>query len=85
MCEREDEKKYVLRHTVWFEKKKILYFRFETSSTTMVFCIHLLSHSQTIQHEARESIKKILIKYNGQFCYEAIMEMTFLGQIIEGN
>lgn len=60
-------------------------FRFETSSTTMIFCLHLLAHHQEIQNEARESIKSILIKYNGEFCYEAVQEMTFVEQIIEGD
>lgn len=59
--------------------------RFETSSTTMIFCLHLLAHHQTIQEEARESIRKIIVKHNGEWCYEAVMEMNFLEQIIEGE
>lgn len=51
----------------------------------MIFCMHSLALNENIQNEARESIKNILVKYNGHLCYEAIMEMTFLGQIIEGN
>lgn len=51
----------------------------------MIFCLHLLAHHQEIQNEARESIKSILIKYNGEFCYEAVQEMTFVEQIIEGD
>jgi acyl carrier protein len=51
----------------------------------MIFCLHLLAHHQDIQDEARESIRKILIKYNGSWCYEAVMEMSFVEQIIEGD
>lgn len=50
----------------------------------MIFCLHLLAHNQSIQDEARESIKKILEKHNGKWSYEAVMEMNFMEQIIEG-
>lgn len=59
--------------------------RFETSSTTMIFCLHLLAHHQDIQSKARESIKEILVKYDGNWSYDAVMEMSFLEQIIEGG
>lgn len=58
---------------------------FETSSTTLTFTLHLLAHNQHIQHKARESIRNVLIKYNGIWCYEAIIEMKYIEQIIEGN
>lgn len=58
---------------------------FETSSTTMTFCLHLLAHHQNIQDEARESIRKTLSRYDGKFCYDAVMEMSFVEQIIEGE
>lgn len=51
----------------------------------MIFCLHLLAHHQTIQDEARESIRNILVKYNGNWCYDAVMEMSFMEQIIEGD
>ncbi|CRK91124.1 CLUMA_CG004812, isoform A [Clunio marinus] len=60
-----------------------LFAGFETSSTTMVFCLHLLAHHQDIQDQARESIKKNLAKYDGVWCFDAIMEMEFIEQIIE--
>lgn len=58
---------------------------FETSSTTLTFALHLLAHNQDIQRKARESIRNVLIKHNGIWCYEAIMEMKYIEQIIEGN
>lgn len=51
----------------------------------MIFCLHLLAHHQEIQEEARQSIKNILIKHNGEWSYEAVMEMSFVEQIIEGD
>lgn len=51
----------------------------------MIFCLHLLAHHQEIQDKARESIKNILIKHNGEWSYEAVMEMSFVEQIIEGD
>ena len=60
-------------------------YRFETSSTTMIFCLHTLAHHQDIQDEARKSIKNVLIKHNGKWCYDAVMEMSFVEQIIEGE
>jgi Cytochrome P450 len=50
----------------------------------MIFCLHLLAHHQNIQEEARESVKKILDKYDGNWSYDAVMELNFLEQIIEG-
>ena len=51
----------------------------------MIFCLHLLAHHQEIQDEARESVKKILVKYDENWKYDAVMEMSFLEQIIEGT
>lgn len=50
----------------------------------MIFCLHLLAHHQNIQEEARESIQKTLNKHDGNWSYDAVMEMSFLEQIIEG-
>lgn len=51
----------------------------------MIFCLHLLAHHQKIQDEARESIKKILDRHDGNWSYDAVMEMSFVEQIIEGK
>ncbi|CAO1394825.1 unnamed protein product [Diamesa serratosioi] len=56
---------------------------FETTSTTLTFALHLLAHNQDIQRNARESIRNVLIKHNGIWCYEAIIEMKYIEQIIE--
>lgn len=51
----------------------------------MIFCLHLLAHHQEIQEEARESIKKVLSKYDGKWSYDVVSELSFLDQIIEGE
>lgn len=58
---------------------------FETSSTTMTYCLYELSMHQDIQEKARREINTILKKYDGNFTYEAMKEMTYINQIINGN
>ena len=57
---------------------------FETSSTAMTFAMHELAKNPDIQQKARKQINDILKKYNGDFTYEALMEMSYLKQIING-
>lgn len=45
--------------------------------------MHLLAHHQDVQDKARLSIQEVLDRHNGEWCYDAIMEMTYLEQIIE--
>lgn len=58
---------------------------FETSATTMTFALYELSQHMDIQQKARDEIKKVLDKYNGVLSYEAMMEMSYLDQIINGK
>ncbi len=58
---------------------------FETSSTTMTYCLYELSMNQKIQSKAREEINDILAKHGGHFTYEAMKEMHYINQIIKGN
>ncbi|XP_059612803.1 cytochrome P450 6A1-like [Phlebotomus argentipes] len=61
----------------------IFYFAgFETSSTTITVALHQLSQHQDFQERAREEVERVLEKYGGKFTYEAVMEMEFLGQIV---
>jgi cytochrome P450 family 6 len=57
---------------------------FETTSTTLTYALHLLALNQEIQETARRSIQEILERYDGQWCYEAVMKMEYVGQVIEG-
>jgi len=45
---------------------------FETSSTTMTFCLYELSLHQDIQDRLRQEIDVVLQKHDGKLTYEAI-------------
>lgn len=58
---------------------------FETSSTTMTFAMLELAQNQEIQEKLRKEIKKVLTKHEGKISYEAVMEMRYLEQVINGS
>lgn len=60
---------------------------FETSSTTLTYCLYelALEKHKHIQDEARQEIFSILEKYDGELTYEAINEMAYIDQIINGR
>lgn len=58
---------------------------FETSSTTMSFCLYELSLNTALQAEARHEIETVLKKHEGKFTYEAMMDMHLLDRIISGK
>lgn len=58
---------------------------FESTSTTMSFCMHELAKSPNLQAKAHAEIDLVLEKYDGQLTYESIGEMTFLERCIDGR
>ncbi|XP_059610496.1 probable cytochrome P450 6a14 [Phlebotomus argentipes] len=56
---------------------------FETSSAAMSFALYELALNQEIQDRAREEIKSILEKHEGNFTYDACMELKYLERIIQ--
>jgi cytochrome P450 family 6 len=58
---------------------------FETSSTTMTFCLYELSVNPDIQERLRSEIDNMLEKYDGNITYEAIQEMNYLDKVIAGE
>lgn len=58
---------------------------FETSSTTMGYCLYEMVLNPDIQRKAREEIRTVLNKHNGKFDYETMNDMQYLDQIIKGT
>lgn len=58
---------------------------FETSATTMTFAMHELMIRPDIQERAREEITAVLARHNGKLTYEAMGEMPYLDQVINGK
>ena len=57
---------------------------FETSSTTMTFCLHELSLNEEIQEKARKCAIESIEKHGG-LTYEAVMDMHYIEQCINGK
>uniref|UniRef100_U5EVH3 Putative cytochrome n=1 Tax=Corethrella appendiculata TaxID=1370023 RepID=U5EVH3_9DIPT len=55
---------------------------YETSSTTMSYCLYELALHQDIQDKARECVRQSIEKHNG-LNYEAINDMEYLDQCIK--
>lgn len=55
---------------------------FETSSTTMSFCLYELTSNPDIQERLREEIDRVIAKNNGHVTYDGIMEMHYLDMVI---
>ncbi|KAK9874852.1 hypothetical protein WA026_005668 [Henosepilachna vigintioctopunctata] len=55
---------------------------FETSSTTMTFCLYELSKNKSIQNKLRNEIRHVLTKYGDKLTYDAMMNMPYLDKVI---
>ncbi|KAK4878672.1 hypothetical protein RN001_011178 [Aquatica leii] len=55
---------------------------FETSSSTMTFCLYELARHPSLQDKVREEINAILAKH-GDVTYDAVSEMKYFDQVIE--
>ena len=58
---------------------------FETSSSTMTFALFELARQPELQTRARQHIEEVLQRHGGQVTYQAIQDMTYLENIIQGN
>ncbi|KAI4459292.1 cytochrome p450 [Holotrichia oblita] len=56
---------------------------FETSSTTMTFCLHELAFNQEIQDKLRKEVRDTYQKTDGQLNYDAIMGMKYMDMVLE--
>ncbi|XP_070066619.1 uncharacterized protein Cyp6a2 [Drosophila virilis] len=55
---------------------------FETSSSTMSYCLYELAQHTDIQDRLREDIHIILQQHDGKLTYESILAMRYLDQVI---
>ncbi|GJQ77925.1 Cyp6a9 [Trypoxylus dichotomus] len=56
---------------------------FETSSTLMNFCLFELTQNEDVQEKVRADILNTLKKHGGKLTYESVMDMKYLGQVID--
>lgn len=55
---------------------------FDTSSTTMSYCLYELALNPGIQHKLRMEIKSSLTRNNQELSYECLQEMSYLSQVV---
>ncbi|XP_067009334.2 probable cytochrome P450 6a14 [Anabrus simplex] len=55
---------------------------FETSSTTISFCLQELAMNPDVQHRLQEEIDSVLRETGGEVTYEAIHKMKYLDQVM---
>lgn len=56
---------------------------YETSASTMSFCLYELCKDPDAQQKAYEEIVSVLDKYNGEFTYDSINEMKYVDNCIQ--
>lgn len=58
---------------------------FDTSSTTISFCLYELALNRDIQDKTRDEVLAVLRKHNGEITYECLNEMVYLEQVVNGK
>ena len=58
---------------------------FETSSTTMTFCLYEMALNPDIQERVRNEIDTVLERHGGNITYESVLEMEYLDKVVSGK
>lgn len=58
---------------------------FETSSTTITFCLYELALNVDVQDKLRNEINDLLKKHNDVLSYDAMQEMKYLQMVVDGK
>jgi cytochrome P450 family 6 len=58
---------------------------FETSSTLMTFALYELARHLDIQEKVRSEVETVLAKHDGKVSYDAIQDMKYMNQVIDGE
>lgn len=58
---------------------------YETSSSTMMFCLFELAKRPEIQSLARKHIVEVLKKHDGELTYECLQDMDYLDKVVYGQ
>lgn len=69
---------------IWAQSVIFFLAGYETSSTALTYILYELSQHPEIQQKARETVRKVLEKFDGNFTYEAVNEMQYVEQCAKG-
>lgn len=58
---------------------------FDTSSTTLTFCLYHLAQHPEAQMKARKDVEAAYEKYDGKFTYEMLYDMPYIDQVLYGD
>lgn len=58
---------------------------FETSSSTVTFALFELSRNAEVQEKVQAELQKVLSKYDNKICYDALKELEYMQQVIDGK
>lgn len=58
---------------------------FETSSSTISFCLHELAVNKDIQNRLREEIRNVREANNGEITWNCLKEMNYLDMVFQGT
>jgi cytochrome P450 family 6 len=51
----------------------------------MTMALYELAYRQDIQERLRDEIEEVLKRHDGKFSYEALFEMNYLDQVVNGK